>query len=75
MATIINSEKERYEVSVEKFRLDKKKLSKACRVLEEELKKKNEDLAETKAATEELQQAFASFQKLQNRSIASTPAK
>lgn len=52
-------------MSVEKFRLDKRKLSKACRALEDELKKKTDELEETKAATAELQQAFAAFQKLQ----------
>lgn len=69
------SEKERYEVSVEKFRVDKKKLSKACRALEEELRRKNQELEDTKTATTELQQAFSAFQKLQQKSNSSNSAK
>ncbi len=75
LGKIIASEKERYEVSVEKARLDKKKLSKACRVLEEELRKKTDELEETKAATADLQQAFAAFQKLQPKTVSSVANK
>ncbi len=51
-------------MAIEKYRSEKRKLQRHCLKLEEDLKQKDNDLARTQAATEQLQGAFANFQKV-----------
>ena len=55
---------EKFEATIEKYRSEKRKLQRQCQKLEEDLKQKDNDLARTQAATEQLQGAFANFQKI-----------
>jgi len=60
----IKSEKERFEGVILKYKQEKRQLAKQCRKLEEALSTKETELVRTKAAAEQLQSAFANFQKL-----------
>lgn len=49
---------------IEKYKADRRKLQKQCAQLTEELKNKESEVVRAKSAAEQLQGAFASFQKL-----------
>ena len=58
------NEQEKFEAAIERYRSEKRKLQRQCQKLEEELKHKENELTRTLAATEQLQGAFANFQKI-----------
>ncbi len=58
---------EKYDAAIEKYRSDKRKLSRQCEKLEGELKSKESELTSAKQAAEQLQGAFANFQLTANK--------
>jgi hypothetical protein len=55
---------QRYEGIITGYKADKKKLHKLCKLLEQEIEKKELELGQCKNAADELQRAFQNYQKL-----------
>lgn len=51
----MNSDKNRYEASIDKYRSEKKKLTKLCKALEEDLLRKDQDLRKIHSTLKDLQ--------------------
>jgi hypothetical protein len=58
----MDSEKKRYELTIARYKDDKKKLTKLCKVFEETLNKKENELNQSKNALQELQLTFQHVQ-------------
>jgi prefoldin subunit 5 len=64
LALNIKSEQVKFEATIDKYRAEKKKLSKMCHHLEQDLKAKESELVRTKQAADQLKAAFSQFQNI-----------
>jgi hypothetical protein len=62
--TIFPSLQDKTEATIERYRSEKRRLVKACEILQAQLQLKDAEIARSKAAVDQLQGAITNFQRL-----------